>query len=57
MRVNCFGVPARITIPGALLRLSDLAVGDVTLAKLGEMGIDCVQGYLIGEPRPLENLV
>lgn len=28
-----------------------------TLAKLGEMGIDCVQGYLIGEPRPLENLV
>ncbi len=27
-----------------------------TLAKLGEMGVDCVQGYLIGEPRPLESL-
>ena len=26
------------------------------LAKLGEMGVDCVQGYLIGEPRPLESL-
>lgn len=26
------------------------------LAKLGEMGVDCVQGYLIGEPRPLETL-
>ncbi|WP_324781212.1 DUF1631 family protein [Thiobacillus sedimenti] len=28
-----------------------------TLAKLTEMGVDCVQGYLIGEPRPLETLV
>jgi EAL domain-containing protein (putative c-di-GMP-specific phosphodiesterase class I) len=28
-----------------------------TLAKLGEMGVDCVQGYLIGEPRGLESLV
>jgi len=27
-----------------------------TLAKLAEMGVDCVQGYLIGEPRPLEGL-
>ncbi|MBS1185267.1 MAG: hypothetical protein H6R09_868 [Proteobacteria bacterium] len=27
-----------------------------TLAKLGEMGVDCVQGYLIGEPRALESL-
>ncbi|OHE62304.1 MAG: hypothetical protein A2X71_00225 [Thiobacillus sp. GWE1_62_9] len=27
-----------------------------TLAKLGEMGVDCVQGYLIGEPKPLETL-
>ncbi|HUX32135.1 MAG TPA: DUF1631 family protein [Thiobacillus sp.] len=27
-----------------------------TLIKLGEMGVDCVQGYLIGEPRPLESL-
>jgi len=27
-----------------------------TLAKLGEMGVDCVQGYLIGEPKPLESL-
>ena len=27
-----------------------------TLMKLGEMGVDCVQGYLIGEPRPLESL-
>ncbi|MHB1083756.1 MAG: DUF1631 family protein [Thiobacillus sp.] len=27
-----------------------------TLAKLGEMGVDCVQGYLIGEPRTLESL-
>lgn len=26
------------------------------LAKLGEMGVDCVQGYLIGEPRALETL-
>ncbi|WP_296634455.1 DUF1631 family protein [Thiobacillus sp. SCN 63-57] len=26
------------------------------LAKLAEMGVDCVQGYLIGEPRPLETL-
>jgi EAL domain-containing protein (putative c-di-GMP-specific phosphodiesterase class I) len=26
------------------------------LAKLGEMGVDCVQGYLIGEPRPLDSL-
>jgi EAL domain-containing protein (putative c-di-GMP-specific phosphodiesterase class I)/GGDEF domain-containing protein len=25
-----------------------------TLAKLSEMGVDCVQGYLIGEPQPLE---
>jgi len=27
-----------------------------TLMKLGEMGVDCVQGYLIGEPRPLDTL-
>lgn len=27
-----------------------------TLAKLGEMGIDCVQGTLIGEPQPLARL-
>ncbi len=27
-----------------------------TLAKLGEMGVDCVQGYLIGEPVALESL-
>ena len=27
-----------------------------TLTKLGEMGVDCMQGYLIGEPRPLESL-
>ena len=27
-----------------------------TLAKLGEMGVDCVQGYLIGEPKPLDTL-
>lgn len=27
-----------------------------TLAKLVEMGVDCVQGYLIGEPKPLETL-
>ena len=26
------------------------------LTKLGEMGVDCVQGYLIGEPKPLESL-
>jgi len=26
------------------------------LAKLAEMGVDCVQGYLIGEPQPLESL-
>ncbi|MGB9130724.1 MAG: DUF1631 family protein [Thiobacillus sp.] len=26
------------------------------LAKLGEMGVDCVQGYLIGAPKPLESL-
>jgi EAL domain-containing protein (putative c-di-GMP-specific phosphodiesterase class I) len=28
-----------------------------TLAKMGEMGVDCVQGYLIGEPKPLDTLV
>lgn len=27
-----------------------------TLMKLGEMGVDCVQGDLIGEPKPLESL-
>jgi len=27
-----------------------------TLSKLGEMGVDCVQGYLIGRPKPLESL-
>jgi EAL domain-containing protein (putative c-di-GMP-specific phosphodiesterase class I) len=27
-----------------------------TLAKLEEMGVDCVQGYLIGEPKPLDTL-
>jgi len=27
-----------------------------TLTKLAEMGVDCVQGYLIGEPKPLESL-
>jgi EAL domain-containing protein (putative c-di-GMP-specific phosphodiesterase class I) len=26
------------------------------LTKLTEMGVDCVQGYLIGEPRALESL-
>lgn len=26
------------------------------LDKLAEMGVDCVQGYLVGEPRPLESL-
>ncbi|MFP5409038.1 MAG: DUF1631 family protein [Gammaproteobacteria bacterium] len=26
------------------------------LAKLAELGVDCVQGYLIGAPKPLENL-
>ncbi|MGE5319942.1 MAG: DUF1631 family protein, partial [Hyphomicrobiaceae bacterium] len=29
---------------------------DETLAKLREMGVDCVQGYLLGEPRALESL-
>ncbi len=27
-----------------------------TLAKMREMEVDCVQGYLIGEPQPLESL-
>ena len=27
-----------------------------TLTKLGEMGVDCMQGYLIGEPVGLETL-
>ncbi|KVW97150.1 DUF1631 family protein [Thiobacillus denitrificans] len=27
-----------------------------TQAKLSEMGVDCVQGYLIGEPQPLARL-
>ncbi|MDZ7594904.1 MAG: DUF1631 family protein [Thiobacillus sp.] len=27
-----------------------------TLSKLGEMGVDCVQGTLIGEPQPLARL-
>lgn len=26
------------------------------LARLAELGVDCVQGYLIGEPKPLESL-
>jgi EAL domain-containing protein (putative c-di-GMP-specific phosphodiesterase class I)/GGDEF domain-containing protein len=26
------------------------------LARLGDLGVDCAQGYLIGEPRPLESL-
>lgn len=29
---------------------------EIALAKLAEMGVDCVQGYLIGEPRSLETL-
>lgn len=29
---------------------------EAMLAKLVEMGVDCVQGYLIGEPKPLESL-
>jgi len=29
---------------------------DEQLAKLAELGVDCVQGYLIGEPKPLESL-
>ncbi|MCA1925232.1 MAG: DUF1631 family protein [Thiobacillus sp.] len=29
---------------------------ETTLAKLAEMGVDCVQGYLIGMPRPLDTL-
>ena len=29
---------------------------EAALTKLAEMGVDCVQGYLIGEPRPLETL-
>ncbi len=27
-----------------------------TLTKLGEMGVDCMQGYLIAEPVELESL-
>ncbi|MHB1188239.1 DUF1631 family protein [Thiobacillus sp.] len=27
-----------------------------SLAKMSELGVDCVQGYLIGEPKPLESL-
>ena len=29
---------------------------EAALTKLAEMGVDCVQGYLIGEPRPLDTL-
>ena len=29
---------------------------DEQLAKLAELGVDCVQGYLIGEPKPLDTL-
>ena len=29
---------------------------DETRIKLGEMGVDCMQGYLIGEPVELESL-
>ncbi len=29
---------------------------EAALTKLAEMGVDCVQGYLIGEPRGLETL-
>ena len=27
-----------------------------SLAKLRELGVDCVQGYYIGEPQPLAHL-
>lgn len=29
---------------------------EAALTKLAEMGVDCVQGYLIGQPRPLATL-
>ena len=44
---------------GSFLEIKTVAgyVEDVeTLTKLGEMGVNCVQGYLIGEPKPLESL-
>ncbi|MBU1222510.1 MAG: DUF1631 family protein [Gammaproteobacteria bacterium] len=44
---------------GSFLRIRTVAgyVEDAEmLAKLGEMGVDCVQGYLIGAPKPLDTL-
>ncbi|WP_296769169.1 DUF1631 family protein [Thiobacillus sp.] len=44
---------------GSFLEIKTVAgfvENEEALAKLAEMGVDCVQGYLIGEPRALENL-
>ncbi|MFP5419578.1 MAG: DUF1631 family protein [Gammaproteobacteria bacterium] len=44
---------------GSFLNLKTVAgyiEDEETRIKLGEMGVDCMQGYLIGEPRPLESL-
>lgn len=44
---------------GSFLEIKTVAgfvENEEALAKLAEMGVDCVQGYLIGEPRALESL-
>jgi EAL domain-containing protein (putative c-di-GMP-specific phosphodiesterase class I) len=44
---------------GSLLGIKTVAgfIEDAeTLSRLSEMGVDCVQGYFIGEPQPLERL-
>lgn len=44
---------------GSFLNIKTVAgyiENEETRIKLGEMGVDCMQGYLIGEPRPLESL-
>ncbi|MBT9567150.1 MAG: DUF1631 family protein [Thiobacillus sp.] len=44
---------------GSFLGLKTVAgyiENEETRSKLGEMGVDCMQGYLIAEPRPLADL-
>ncbi len=44
---------------GSFLEIKTVAgfvENEEALTKLAEMGVDCVQGYLIGEPQPLDSL-
>lgn len=53
-------VPDALGAERARIIYADAGAGFVedteTLAKLEEMGVDCVQGYLIGKPKPLSTL-